>query len=58
MNWQTKAILNELKKSINDESVFSPDQIAVLQLMIDSISSAIEKESHCKGHQSGGQGFF
>lgn len=47
MNWQTEDIIARVKDEINDEGVFSPDQIAALLAMITGISEAMEKESGC-----------
>lgn len=47
MNWQTKEILERAKLEINDEGVFSPDQISRLIDLIDNIGKAIDRESEC-----------
>lgn len=50
MNWQTKEILEVAKEKVNDQGVFSEDQITLLHKMIDKIGSAIEKEASCQGN--------
>lgn len=47
MNWQTKEILKKAKDEINDETVFSGDQIALLHDLISNIEKAIDKEAKC-----------
>lgn len=47
MNWQTEEIFDKARQQIADSGVFSEDQIVALQLMIDSIEKAVEKESTC-----------
>lgn len=49
MNWQTEELFKRARQSINDEGVFSPDQILKLEDMIDLIKAAISKESDCIG---------
>lgn len=59
MNHQTEAILERAKATVDDEGVFTPDQIHLLHRMIDDIGRAIGKEADCnKGSVSyGGHGF-
>lgn len=47
MNWQTQNLFDEAKKIVSDETVFSPEQIALLVKMIDKIDHAVDKESDC-----------
>ena len=47
MNHQTKRIMNEAIAKLNDEGVFSADQIALLQVTVDRIADAIDMESKC-----------
>jgi hypothetical protein len=47
MNWQTKEILERAKREINDEGVFSSDQISRLIDLVNNIGKAIDKESDC-----------
>lgn len=47
MNWQTEKILDDAKRDISDEGVFSHDQIMALNDLIDSIKKALDKESLC-----------
>lgn len=47
MNHQTEKIINEAIDMVNDEGVFSLDQINCLMKMIYMIGEAIEKESYC-----------
>lgn len=61
MNWQTKEIIDETKEAINDEAVFSPDQISLLMRLIQGFEQALEKESRCLesgiSFSGGGHGF-
>ena len=47
MNWQTREIIKEAKETINDEGVFSYDQVTKLLRILDLIEKAIDKESDC-----------
>lgn len=44
MNWKTKEILDTAIDNINDEEVFSQDQIGKLKDLIYTIGNAIERE--------------
>lgn len=58
MNHQTAKIIEDAKYEVNDEGVFSYDQITHLHNMIDKLAAAIEKEILCSGgSQGGGHGF-
>ncbi len=58
MNWKSRELLNEAKKRVGDEGVFSPDQIGLLIIIIEKIGAAIEQEAGCASvSQSGGHGF-
>ncbi len=45
MNWKTKQILNEAKRAVVDEGVFTPDQTKLLQDMVEKIGEAIDNEA-------------
>lgn len=46
MNWQTKKIVADLKDSVKEQKwVFSREQLALLDSIIDGFSCALEKES-------------
>lgn len=47
MNWQTEKLIEEAKKVISDEGIFSFDQIHALRDFADLIAKAIGKESDC-----------
>lgn len=49
LNHQTKAIIDATKDAINDEGVFSPDQINLLHDLIDGFATALRKEISCSG---------
>jgi len=59
MNHQTQDILKEAKRAIQDQGVFSEDQITALEKFTDLIADAIAKESLCIGsginHRMSGQ---
>lgn len=59
MNWQTEKLIESAKNEVNDEGIFTPDQIAALHGMIDRLGAAIAKEADCnKGSVNyGGHGF-
>jgi len=50
MSYIVESILETAKQDINDEGVFSQDQIAHLHGMIDTIGHAIEKEVECRNN--------
>lgn len=48
MNWQTENIIRDLRnETIASRDAFTPDQMAVLENMIDRFEEALEKESAC-----------
>ena len=47
MNHQTEALIEEAKRTISDEGIFSRDQIVILCQMIDAIADAFNKEIQC-----------
>ncbi len=47
MNWKTIEILKEAKALINNDGVFSLNQVALLQSFVDLIAEAIARESDC-----------
>lgn len=47
MNHQTKAILEEAKKTVADQGAFTDDQITLLHKLIDKLGEAIAKEAQC-----------
>lgn len=47
MNHQTEKILADAKKGVADQGVFTDDQIALLQKLIDKLGEAIAKEALC-----------
>lgn len=61
MNWQTKKILEDARKTLIETGVFSNEQVAVLLVMFDGIEKAMAKESGIVSssinHTGGGHGF-
>ena len=47
MNWQTEKIFETAQDKIKDEGVFTPDQIVVLEAVVDLLKKAIETEIRC-----------
>jgi hypothetical protein len=45
MNWQTREILKRAKETVSDEGVFSPDQVKLLQELVDIIAEAMDREA-------------
>ena len=47
MNWRTQEILERVKDEVSDPGVFSDDQIARLQALVNGFAEALARESAC-----------